>query len=181
VTTYVNMMALDLEMNQPSSKIIQVGYSIWDMQRDEIVQYPGLYVAIDEPLDPRIIKLCHINMDKYEAEKMSLMQAYERMAADYRLHSCRLNAVTWGGGDTQLLREQLGMGDDRWVFGRRWTDTKTIAQTYFIANNISFPGGLATSMKKLGLQFKGTKHDAADDAYNTLVAFRHLFNKLKDK
>lgn len=176
----MNLMSLDLEMNQPSGKIIQVGYSIWDTVKDEIIPYPSRYIAIDEELDERIIKLCHINVDKYHKEKINLHHAYEEMAEYYKMHECKLNVITWGGGDTQYLREQLNMQDKRWVFGRRWIDTKTIAQTYFVANGISFPGGLAKSMLKLGLKFKGTKHDAADDAYNTLVTYRHLFNKLKE-
>lgn len=176
----MNIMSLDLEMNQPSGKIIQLGYSIWDTETDELTAYPGQYIAIDEELDERIIKLCHIDVEEYHDHKVSLQYAYDHMANLYMLHECRLSVVTWGGGDTQALRTQLGMEDKRWVFGRRWVDTKTLAQTYFVANGISFPGGLARSMLKLGLKFKGTKHDAADDAYNTLVTYRHLFNKLKE-
>lgn len=173
-------MSLDLENNQPSGKIIQLGYSIWDGFKDEIIPYPGRYVSIDEELDERIIKLCHINVDEYHKEKVNLHQAYEEMAEYYTMHECRLNVVTWGGGDTECLRKQLKMEDKRWVFGRRWVDTKTLAQTYFVANGISFPGGLAKSMTKLDLKFKGTKHRADDDAYNTMVVYRHLFNKLKE-
>jgi len=174
-------MALDLEMNQNSGKIIQVGYAIANTDTQVITQYPGIWVSIDEELNPKIIQLCHINTDVYNTEKTTLKHAYDIMAEEYKAKECRMNAITWGGGDTECLRKQLGMEDTRWVFGRRWIDTKSIAQSYFVANGTSHPGGLAKSMTKLGLKFEGTKHRADDDAYNTIRVYLHLLNKLKDK
>jgi inhibitor of KinA sporulation pathway (predicted exonuclease) len=176
----MNLMALDLENNQPSGKIIQVGYCIGNTDTGEITKYPGIWVDCGEEVTEYIIKLCHVNTTEYNADKTTLKHAYDTMAKDYVQKECRLNAVTWGGGDTECLRTQLGFQDTKWVFGRRWADTKTLAQTYFVANNISFPGGLAKSMTKLGLKFDGTKHRADDDAYNTMKVYLHLFNKLKE-
>lgn len=172
-------MSLDLEMNQPSGKIIQVGYCIGDSDTKEIIRYPGIWTAIDEPLDERIIKLCHINVDEYNAEKTTLRQAYDTMSKHYITHGCQLNAITWGGGDTQELRDQLGMNDERWVFGRRWQDTKTIMQAYCLAKKIKHRAGLAKSMLKLNMRFDGTKHRADDDAYNTLRVYFRLLDELK--
>lgn len=68
-----------------------------------------------------------------------------------------------------------------WVFGRSAIDVKKLFQVYQLANNISYRGGLAKSMTKLGLTFNGTKHDAKDDAVNTARILWALMQKMKSE
>lgn len=46
----MNLMALDLENNQPSGKIIQVGYCIGNNDTGEITKYPGIWVDCGEEI-----------------------------------------------------------------------------------------------------------------------------------
>ena len=92
-----------------------------------------------------------------------------------------INPITWGGGDSIELKEQLMQYCPEfrndvidWPFGRRWIDTKTLYVAYRIANGQQPTGGLAKAMTHLKLKFIGRKHDAKDDAYNTLIMFRKM-------
>ncbi len=111
------------------------------------------------------------------------------------------NALTWGGGDTLELKQQVAAEYGRlipptfaWPLGRRWVDVKTMFQFRQLARGEKLQAGLAKAMIKCGLNFKGRKHDATDDALNTLrlahrlvsdykslIDFEHLMTTLDDK
>jgi len=85
-----------------------------------------------------------------------------------------LNPITWGGGDTETLREQLQLDREQWLFGRRWLDAKTLFVAWRMAQGRELQGGLGRSMTKLGLAFEGRQHNAIDDAENTFRIYRAL-------
>ena len=49
--------SLDLELNQPSGKIIQIGAAVGHLMTGEIIEKFSCFIKIDEALDERIIKL----------------------------------------------------------------------------------------------------------------------------
>lgn len=173
------ILSLDLELNQPSQKIIQIGYAIGDITTKEILKTGSIFVDPKEPLNPEIIALTGIE-DSMVQGAGTLQEAYAVMRADFIAYDCFINPITWGGGDTTLLREQLGLEGDRWIFGRRWFDVKTLAfherikQTGFL----NVQGGLAKSMRWFDLSFKGRKHNAMDDAVNTLRLYFKLLERV---
>jgi inhibitor of KinA sporulation pathway (predicted exonuclease) len=90
-----------------------------------------------------------------------------------------LNPLTWGGGDTVILRQQLGLSEERWMFGRRWIDVKTLYVAWRMSHDKEISGGLAKAMTRLGLTFQGRKHNALDDAHNTFRMYRALLAEFR--
>lgn len=173
--------AIDLELAQPSNKIISIGYCIGNIKTKEILASDDLFVMIDEPLTDYIIKLTGITDEKLANEGEPLLVQYEKLRSTHIAFDSFINCLTWGGGDTQFLGEQLKASgvDFKWCFGRRWIDVKTIYIGHCLANGFMGKGGLANSMKKMGLKFSGQKHSSKDDAINTFLFFCHLLERLK--
>jgi inhibitor of KinA sporulation pathway (predicted exonuclease) len=192
-----NFLSLDLELNQPSDKIIQIGAVVGDIHSGEIFEKFDRLVKIDEPLclDEKICnipKLTGITDEMLEKDGISLIDAYTDLAALHKKYQCFRNPIVWGGGDSKSLKEDLarlghhfssGFGVDKhlpmYCFGHRWLDVKSIYQVYCLMNNLPVQGGLAKSMTRLGLKFDGTKHNAMWDAYNTFLIAKEMFGKLK--
>jgi inhibitor of KinA sporulation pathway (predicted exonuclease) len=172
-------MSLDLEMDQPSGKIIQVGAVVGNLATGEIMRRLDLLVKIDEPLNPFIVKLTGITDQMLQERGVTLPEAYAQLAQAVRELDTDRNPITWGGGDSEELREQLGIAQEDYVFGRRWRDTKTLYQAWAYANGLRAASGLSKSMHRLGLQFVGKKHYAPNDAENTFKAYRELVGKFK--
>jgi inhibitor of KinA sporulation pathway (predicted exonuclease) len=94
-------------------------------------------------------------------------------------HGSFCNPITWGGGDSLCLRDQLGLAEERFLFGRRFFDVKTLYQSYQLSQGQKIANGLSKAMAKMGLNFKGRKHTADADAENTFVFFCHMLKKFR--
>lgn len=181
----MNVMALDLELNQPSNTIIQIGIVIGDVYTGEILEKKGWFICTAEEINPFITQLTTITQEQVDGG-VFLDEAYREMTELYKKHNCTLNFVTWGGGDHRALREQLfahyelnpGLGKVLWEYGHREFDVKTIFLALAMAGSKKVRSGLAKSMTRVGLAFEGTKHTAPDDAHNTLRLLTHLIRKL---
>jgi inhibitor of KinA sporulation pathway (predicted exonuclease) len=172
----INVVSLDLELNQPSNKIIQIGYAIGNIVTKEILHQDFIYVNPEERINPFITELTGI-ADHHVENAVSLETAYELMKNDIAPYECFINPITWGGGDSLFLREQLGFQNNEYfIFGRRWIDVKTLAIHELVkkAGNFNVKGGLGRTMPKFGLTFEGRKHDAMHDAVNTLRLYFKL-------
>ena len=101
------------------------------------------------------------------------------MRAMHNRYICFRNPLTWGGGDSLSLRTALGLDDEKFLFGRRWIDAKTLFVSYCFANNLTHASGLAKSLRRMGLNFQGRKHNALDDACNTFIIYKKLLEKMK--
>jgi inhibitor of KinA sporulation pathway (predicted exonuclease) len=177
------ILSLDLEMNQPSGKIIQIGAIAGDLYTGEILERLRVVVDCGEPITEYIEALTGVTNDIVRAEGVSLTEGY-MLLRDFSLRNkCEINPLTWGGGDSTDLREQLleygGWEPRDWPFGRRWVDVKTIFQTIRLARSEKRDGGLARCMTKFGMNFRGRKHDAQDDAENTFLFYRRLLEEVK--
>jgi inhibitor of KinA sporulation pathway (predicted exonuclease) len=146
----------------------------------EVVSHFDAKVNPDELFSPRIAELTGISAQELELAP-SLAVAGEALAAWLTPRdSLRiLNPLTWGGGDTVILRQQLGLSQERWMFGRRWIDVKTLYVAWRMAHFKEISGGLAKAMTKLGLAFQGRKHNALDDALNTFRMYRALLAEFR--
>jgi inhibitor of KinA sporulation pathway (predicted exonuclease) len=169
------IVALDLELNQPSRRVVQIGAVLGNVRTGEVVSQFDLKVNPGEPFSLRIAELTGISPQEIESAP-SLAEAGQALAAWLAPRdSVRvLNPLTWGGGDTETLRDQLGVATERWIFGRRWIDVKTLYVAWRMAQRKDISGGLAKAMTKLGLSFRGRKHDALDDSLNTFRMYRAL-------
>ena len=122
-----NFLSLDLEMNQPSGKIIQIGAVVGDIITGDIVDRIRIYVNPNEPLLEYIVNLCGISQADVDSGD-DLVSAYNKLKSFHQKHDCFMNPITWGGGDSDYLLNQLKEEDKdiKWCFGRRWIDVKTI-------------------------------------------------------
>jgi inhibitor of KinA sporulation pathway (predicted exonuclease) len=181
----MNLMSLDLEFNQPSGKIIQVGVCILDTKTGHIFAEKRIYIKLNEQLNPDISKLTGIEEEVLKKDGVSLIDAYEIILEMKTKHHVFTNPITWGLDDGRILKDQLyGMKlfgrtsqeTHPWIFGGRSMDTKTLYQTRKIYLGEPTQSGLAKSLTRVGLNFKGKKHDALDDAINTARLFHLLAN-----
>lgn len=178
----MKLLSLDLEMNQPSGKIIQVGACVGDTRTGQVLDTLSVFVDPEEELSEYIVTLTGIYPAHIINEGKTLLEAYELLRDFHLKHQCFMNPLTWGGGDSYELRQQLkiqSVEPEDWCFGRRWIDVKTLYITKRIAIEANLQAGLAKAMHREGLQFKGRKHDAKSDAINTFYMFVHLMRKFK--
>lgn len=173
-----NYVAIDLELNQPSGKIIQVGVAIGHRgQRAEDVLVRSWFIHPGELLDPFIVQLTGITDEILSTQAVSL----DQMAAELRglldTYAPFVNPVTWGGGDSGALLATLNAaGIEFPYFGRRWIDIKTWHVMRELARGNMPAGGLGKSMAKYGLKFEGAAHRAEVDAFNTLRLFFRMLD-----
>ena len=181
----MNILSLDLEMNQNSGTIIQIGIVMGDIYSGDILEKKSWIIYTDEIINPYITQLTTITQEMV-SKGVTILEAYEELVELYDKRECLLNFATWGGGDHRELMKQLYeyckknniQREIKWHFGHREYDVKTIFLAFAIAQKLKVRSGLAKSMTRIGLRFKGTKHWAPDDAENTFTMLAHLVKKL---
>ena len=173
--------ALDLEYNQPSGTIIQVGIAIGSasqVQQEFVVRRWNLNV--NEPISEFITQLTGIT-DEDCRTGVSLTQCAQELGDLLREHDVFVNPVTWGGGDSaDLLRAFSNAQAEFPYFGRRWIDVKTWATLLSLARTPTAKiqhGGLSKAMARFKLQFIGKAHRADVDAFNTLRLFFAILDR----
>lgn len=174
------IIALDIEFNQPSKKIIQIGAVAGCLKSGEVLSEFVQDVNPHEQLDPRIVKLTGINQTDVDTA-IDLHQAYQRLLDWVSQYNARrqINPLTWGGSDSETLRAGLGLDEDGWIFGRRHIDAKTVYVAWRHSQALLANGGLARSMRQLNISFEGRKHNARDDARNTWRMYWALLQQIK--
>lgn len=173
-------LALDLEMSQPSNRIIQIGACIGDLRSGEILDTFSEFVNPHEEISPYIEKLTGITNQQLQESGIELQEAYKNLVSfwdaphtQYEPADRFYQLVVWGGGDGPCLRSQLP-SDVGWRFGRRELDVKTIHQFVQLSGGKKPQSGLAKSLTRYNLKFEGSKHNALDDSINTFRLFAHL-------
>ena len=178
------LISLDLELNQKVNeqgitvpKIIQVGAVIGDPANGKIVDELDIKINPQELLIPEIVELTAITQAQVDAGTTCL-DAYNQLKELKKKHNAHRMFLTWGAGDNDALKKEVPK-EAGWVFGFRVLDSKTLAQSYCVANNITMQGGLEKSMTKFGLKFEGRAHDALVDARNTFKIYCFLIEHFK--
>lgn len=186
----MNLMVLDVELNQPSRKVIQIGAAVFNARNAALIDRLEIYVNPDETIDPFITELTGIKNSDVQSG-MSIYEAYNELKRFHSKHKCFRNPMVWGSGvrndsiaideDYRRYAKENGMETDSENFmGFRVIDVKTIYQSVQIFENSQYSGGLKDSMKKLGLEFEGEAHRALTDAVNTFRIWYHLMRIFHD-
>ena len=192
-------VAFDLEMNQPSGKIIAIGAVAGNILSGKIAdERLSVLVQCGEPLctsnnpangECDIPRLTGITQAELDAHGISLWEAYGLLVDFWRRHSASHTLLTWGSGDVVDLRSQLIRARDQkgtfpedqpFVFGHRSIDVKSLHQAWATVNRISIKAGLAKALSKHKLTFDGRAHNAMWDAFNTFRIAHLLFSKMKE-
>ncbi len=173
------LLSIDLEMNQDSGKIIQIGAVVGDIRTGEILEELSLFVNPHEQLSEYIINLTGIK--QYEVDEgVELENAYKVLVDFKRRNNCFHCPITWGGEDMKCLKEQCKIEPKDWEFGRNHFDAKKLFQSYCLANDLNLQSGLGKSLVRMKLNFEGKAHNAIDDARNTFKIYKHLLQYFKE-
>lgn len=178
-------LALDLELNQPSGKLIEVGVCIGDIQTTfnnwEVKNWlldPG------EDISPFITELTGITNVDISENAVPLSQMVMELSELIEKHKPFVNPVTWGGGDVTALLELIrSTGADFPYFGRRWIDVKTVFTFLKMTspNGFNHKMGLKSAMQSMNLTFIGTPHRASRDAFNTLLLWKDICHRQESR
>jgi len=172
-------LALDLELNQPSNKIIQVGVAIGDKNtlfKDYVVR--KWYIDPQEPVSEFINNLTGITDADIRASACSHAQVARELGELINEHNVFINPVTWGGGDSVELLEEFRNNYAAFPhFGRRWIDVKTWYTYLMLTRGKAPTGGLSSAMGYFKMSFNGQAHRADIDAANTLALFFKMLNR----
>jgi len=186
----MKLIAIDLELNNPKTNqsIIQIGAVVGDLNLKTIIEEYKANIRLPEGelLQDYISNLTNIKPQEVEGNGLSLKEAVKDLHNLVTKYDCLKSPITWGGGDLPLLRQKYleslngePLNTFNWPFGWRELDVKTVYQTRCLALGLKPQGSLAKSMTKLGLRFQGTKHNALDDAKNTLLLYYKLLEDYK--
>lgn len=160
---------VDLELNQPSNSVIQIGAITVDLRSCRVLSRFDQFCALPEGevLSEFITELTGITGPQVDSNstphyKFGLTQFWKYVADS----QCRVVSA-WGTDVDQLIRDadQLGIERPRRI---RRLDIKSM----FSVLKCGLPssrvrGGLRETLETLGLEFTGRQHNALTDSLNT--------------
>lgn len=181
-------ISIDLEMNKNSQgkvdSIIQIGAVAFSVVPFTILEELNVIINPNELIDPFIEKLTGITQDMAD-NGVDLQVGYGKLCELVIKHNAETTPVTWGGDDSHYLRDKLKAAGNlnKFIFGHRSLDVKTMFQTYQYANGSKPRSGLSKSMAKCGLKWPTTlpKHNALADALATAHFFNYFIEKLRNE
>lgn len=177
----MRLLSLDLELAQPSQKVIQIGACVISVVDGKIIDTFMVYVNPYEKLSEEIISLTGITQAKVDVDGYPVQEAYYLLKKFAMKNKASKNSLVWGSGaynDSQHLYKEAKVEEKNFL-GHRVLDVKTIYQSMRIRQGKTTKGGLLTSMEECGLKFEGRHHDGLADAINTAKFWYYLTNNFK--
>lgn len=178
-----DLIVIDLEMNQPSGEIIEIGAVKY--MRDGTI-YPEIfqqYVSITDDLSPDIIKLTGITNNKLNEKGLDLFSAVLKLREWAVKETKNVILAGWGSDVAYLRRAVEGLQKD-WQFRGMSVDIKSFLMLYTGMLNIKPESkGLNGYLQAHGLVFDnvyGNAHRAASDAYNTARLLQKVVKDFED-
>jgi DNA polymerase III subunit epsilon len=176
----MNVLVIDAEYNQPSTKTIQIGAAVFKVSSGELLETLNIYVNPGEPITPFITELTGIT-DNDVKNGVSIAEAYTMLKNLHEKHKCFMNPIVWGSGvrnDSlhlyyEAIPENLRSENPNFM-GFRVIDAKTIFQSIQMMKNKQVKGGLKKACETVGIGFEGTNHTALADAINTFRIWHKL-------
>ena len=179
-----NFIAFDLELNKIGAnctKIIQIGAIAFTLEPFTILEELSVFVNPNELISPFITTLTGITQEMADSG-VDLNTAYGKLAEMKIRHNCESSPVVWGGGDVECLKKQvLAAGNtNRFIFGFRYFDSKTLFQSYMLSQGLKTQSGLKKACNRMGLIFGGPAHNALKDSIGTAQMFRKMIELYKN-
>lgn len=179
----MKVVAVDLELNQPSTKIIQIGAICFQPENGEVIETFNRLVNPGEPIATEIVTLTGIR-----DEDVRQMPPITQAATDLSAFKKRLQAspigIVWGAGKSNDVRKIFDESKIESPFKDRIIDVKGVFQMLANASGSKMRQkiGLHRACEILGLgwdsQF-GAQHNALADAFNTMRIYMFLSKCLK--
>ena len=160
----MNVIVVDLEMAQPSRKIIQIGAVCMNLKTGFILSQFNQYVNPEEELSEYIIKLTGISQKQVDTG-FKIQDALTDFWAWTKDNNCKA-VQAWGSDVWELIEESKS---NMIVYPHiRSYNIKELATVVKSAlPNSASKGGLLATMQTFGLTFEGRQHNALTDAINT--------------
>lgn len=163
----MKVVVVDLEANQPSGNIIQIGAVQLDCRTGVIDNHFSVFIKLPEsdPLSPDITVLTAITAEQL-ASGLPLKEALDLFWA----YVGKKTLCSWGRDYWDLIKATRSLGEEPPNMGRmRTIDLKAWSQVFacvYPANKAK-GGGLARMMEMFQVPFVGRAHDGLVDAENT--------------
>lgn len=178
------MIIIDLEMNQPSNKIIDIGAYLVDLKRKSFLsKFDSLCNPGELPSDYilqnglTITQLTGITPEMVASAEASNV-VHDRF---WRwVEECKVGGVigAWGGDIQVIKRESTELGVT--VIPKiQDYDLKKLTSFFRAARGGKTKGGLSNSMDLFSVKKHGPAHRALIDAENTSLLMFELFSKLQ--
>lgn len=159
----MRICVIDLEMNQPSGSIIQIGAVCYDIRQSREISTYLETVNPGEQISEYITGLTGIT--QAEVDSCSpLPEVAARFAAWAREVGTGKLLAAWGS-DCYYLKQRVS--PEHYIWSRA-LDLKQMSTVMQAALPGKSGGGLSTQMTRLGLEFEGKAHNALTDARNTV-------------
>lgn len=182
-------VSLDLEMDHDKDgnldNIIQIGAVVFNPISEEIIQKIDILVKLPDgkKLTPFISKLTGITDEMLEKEgRSSIYLAYKELEFYLDRYDLYPKPLSWGGNDFLYLKKQLiekASYKEGFLFRDSYVEVKDLYQAYCLSQGKPLKSGMAKSMNRIGLTFKGKVHNALADAYNLARIYCALIKKMK--
>lgn len=175
----MRVLSLDLELNQPSGKVISVGAAVFEASTGKLLDKIELFVNPEEPVSQYITELTGITNSDV-SNGMSALEAYGELKRFHKKYKCIKNPIVWGSGvwnDSLHLYKEAGTEEENFM-GHRVLDAKTLYQSQQVYLGGRLKANLVDTCKNLGIEFEGKPHTALADAINTFKVWYYLVKKL---
>lgn len=185
----MKIVAIDLELNQPSNRIIQIGAAVACTEAGKVLNSqtwwvdPGEMINIDYPL--RGSSSSQQTLGNLLGEDFIVTHTFCKEPASCQLESFWKwllengsggKLIQWGSADLHLLLKESKNLNITYPSRLRMLDLKVAYQFLFSKNNKGL--GLSKALKLQGLEFQGRAHDGRADAINTALLYLTMADKI---
>jgi len=171
----MRLVVIDLEMNQPSGKIIQIGAVVVNIRSGKIEN--GYVVLVDpgELISDEIANLTGITNERIQNGGVMPDVAFAAFWKWFEEKKVGGNIAAWGS-DVWVLKEASKAAGVKYPAKLHNMDIKAVSQVFRSAlpNGTKNRGGLKNTLHAFDLPFEGREHDAFDDARNTALLLCHF-------
>lgn len=180
----MRFISVDLECNQPSGTIIQIGAQVFDTTKVICPKF-NLYIQPDETINwdhplrggkLTLGELLPLDQEFISAFGISSTEGLTKFWEWAKKQKCGMKIIQWGGWDMKLIVEQSeALGIE--VPKHHAIDIKPIYKNlYRPAMSLPHHGALKAALKNLtGREFQGQEHNAYYDALNTGYIYLEMY------
>ncbi len=179
----MRVISVDLELNQPSTKIIQIGAVCFHPETGKVLETFNQLVNPGELIAPEITTLTGIK-DQDVTHSPSIADAAKALSEFKQRLTASPIGIVWGAGKSNDIRKIYEESEIESPFKDRIIDVKGIFQMLANASGAKLRQkiGLQKACEKMGLGWDsefGKPHDALADAFNTMRIYMFFSKCLK--